>query len=523
MREDLSNLLPPTFFESPLSFIQGTGGEVITESKFRWAAIFTLPNGRRIFFKRDKTKGWLEYLKYMIFPSKGRKEWFIAYQSEKRHLAIPRPLGWMERIRQGLVQESFYLSEAIGSGIPLIEETDRLMVKQTFNELVKIVRRMHDSGLYHRDLHAGNFLWDGESLFLTDLHRARILKCLSIQQRLANLSHLFHSLRSTWEEGERSRFLDQYFADDSISTLTKGKYLEEIHSGMDRLQRRQWQSRTRRCLKESTEFSIKKERGTAVYHRRDFPLDRVKRAVDRHLSIVQERSVELVKESPEGKISLFRNGAERICVKQFCSPQLWNQLKDRFRLSKGIKAWMNGNGLRVRGMSTIKTLALMERKGWSEQSESFLVMEVLEDGQELDRYILKGFGKLKEKREFIQAFATWLSRFHRMDLYHRDMKTCNIVVSEEGETWTFNLLDLEDVSLGKRINEEMLSKNFLQLNSSTPRAITQADRLRFFETYHSGNPIIKDKKPFLSRLIQKSRERGIVYVSPEGVVEEKIN
>jgi len=523
MREDILGLLPPAFFETPLSFIREAEGKVITESNLRWAAIFTLSNGKKIFFKRDKTKGWVEYLKYSILPSKGRKEWFIAYQSGKRHLNIPRPLGWMERVHRGMVQESFYLSEAIGSGVSLIEETDRLREEQTFNALVKIVRKMHDSGLYHRDLHAGNFLWDGESLFLTDLHRARILKSLSVEQRLANLSHLFHSLRSIWEEGEWSRFLERYFAEDPISPQERERFLQKIHSGMDRLQRRQWKSRSRRCLKKSTEFSIRKEKGTTVYHRKDFSFDRLKGAVERHIFLVQERPFELLKKSPKVRVSLFRDGAERICVKQFCSPRLWDRLKERFRLSKGMKAWVGGNGLRVRGMSTIKTLALMERKGWSEQPESFLVMEVLEGGHELDRYILKGFGDLKEKRQFIEAFAKWLSRFHRMDLYHRDMKTCNILVSEGGKTWDFNLLDLEDVSLDKRVNEEMLFKNFLQLNTSTPRIITWTDRLRFFEAYHKSYPMIKDKKTFLSPLIQKSRERGIVYVSPEGVVEEKIH
>ena len=523
MREDILSLLPSAFFESPLSFIQGGEGKVITESNLRWAAIFTLSNGKRIFFKRDKTKGWIEYLKYFVFPSKGRKEWFIAYQSGKRHLQIPRPLGWMERIHRGLVKESFYLSEAIGSGVSIIEETDRLRGEQTFNELVKIVRRIHDSGLYHRDLHAGNFLWDGESLFLTDLHRARILKSLSIDQRLANLSHLFHSLRSIWEEGERSRFLERYFTEDPISPQKRERFLQKIHSGMDRLQRRQWQSRTRRCLKESTEFSVKKRKGTTVYHRKDFSFGRLKGAVERHLFLVQERPFELLKKSPEVRVSLFQDGEERICVKQFCSPRLWDRLKERFRLSKGMKAWVSGNGLRVRGMSTIKTLALMERKGWSDWPESFLVMKVLEQGQELDRYILKGFGTLKEKRDFIQVSAKWLSRFHRMDLYHRDMKTCNIFVSEGDKTWDFNLLDLEDVSLDKRVKEEMLFKNFLQLNTSTPRIITRTDRLRFFEAYHRRNPVIKDKDRFLFRLIQKSRERGIVYVSPEGVVEERIH
>jgi hypothetical protein len=45
--------------------------------------------------------------------------------------------------------------------------------------------------------------------------------------------------------------------------------------------------------------------------------------------------------------------------------------------------------------------------------------------------------------------------------------------------------------------------------------------LRFFEEYCRLHPVIQDRKWFLAKLIRKSRERGVVYVTPEGVVEEK--
>ena len=107
------------------------------------------------------------------------------------------------------------------------------------------------------------------------------------------------------------------------------------------------------------------------------------------------------------------------------------------------------------------------------------------------------------------------------NLYHRDMKTCNIVVSEEEGGWQFHLLDLEDVRLDHRVDEKDLFENLLQINTSIPRGITHTDRMRFYREYDRLHPVIQDQKGFLFKLIQKSRERGIVYVSPQGVVEEK--
>ncbi|MBM4307638.1 MAG: hypothetical protein FJ123_12995, partial [Deltaproteobacteria bacterium] len=225
VREELIDLLPPNFFKAPVPSVKGIGGEIIAESKWRWAGLFTLPGGKDVFLKRDRTKGWLELLKYLIFPSKGRKEWFIAYQLGKRNLNIPKPLGWLERIRKGFVRESYYLSEAITSRGSLAESTEILKDEKISAELVKTVIRMHSSGLLHQDLHAGNFLWDGESFYIIDLHRARLLRSLSLNQRLWNLAHLFHSLRSVWGEKEHLRFLDRYFEGDSISSKEKKEYL----------------------------------------------------------------------------------------------------------------------------------------------------------------------------------------------------------------------------------------------------------------------------------------------------------
>jgi hypothetical protein len=343
-----------------------------------------------------------------------------------------------------------------------------------------------------------------------------------LNQRLWNLAHLFHSLRTIWGEREQLRFLDQYF--DGISDGPKKREIlfERVYPSMDRLQKRQWQSRTKRCLQESTEFTVQKERGICYFHRRDFPLNRLKRVMEEHRTLVRERSSALVKYSPEVLVSILSDEGEQIGLKQFCYPHFWGRVKEYFRRSKGLKAWTAANGLRARGLPTLKPLALVERKGWMGLRESFLFMEALANDLEMDRYVLKGFEGLKRKRVFIKAFARWLDGLHRVGVYHKDMKTCNILVSEKGEGWDFHLLDFEDVRMDEKVNRKKLFRNFLQLNTSTPQVMTRIDRFRFFREYLRLNPIVKDEKAFLHGLVDESRRRGLVYVSPQGVVTERL-
>ena len=523
IREDILPLLPSAFFEDPVSFVSGAGGELIRESKIRWAALLSLPDGRRIFLKRDRTKGWGERLKYLVFPSKAQKEWILTLQLEKRRVTTPKPLGWLEKVTEGFVTESFYFAEALGAGVSAMDEPGRLKEDAAIDDLARTVRKIHGAGLYHRDFHAGNFLWHKDSLFLTDLHSAKFLKNLSVGQRLWTLAHLFHSLRSVWGEKEQNRFIRTYLEGDP-SHLPKaegGQYLQRIHQGMERLLKRQWRSRTKRCLKESTDFSASTEGEMQYYHWRGFPLDEVKGVLEKHRSLAAEDPSRLIKCSPEVVVSMIEDG-RKVVVKEFRAPHLQDRLKGHFRRSKGLKAWVAGNGLQVRKIVSVKPLALVEGRGKREAHGSFLLMEAVKEGQELDRYLLRGFKDFSEKRRFIRTCATWLADLHRREIFHKDMKTCNIIVSKREESWNFCLLDLEDVTLNKKVKEKELFRSLLQLNTSTPRTITRTDRMRFFEEYLRKKPVVGNPRPFLKRLAEESRRRGLVYVSPQGVVVEPL-
>jgi hypothetical protein len=146
VRGEVLDNLPAAFFDDPISSAQGIGGEVIKESTWRWAVIFSLPKGSRIFLKRDKAKGWAEYLKYLFSPTKGKKEFLIASQLEERNLNIPKPLGWLERVWRGLARESYYLSEAAGTGVSFIEEVAKSKEPRSIFELATTVRKFQEAG-----------------------------------------------------------------------------------------------------------------------------------------------------------------------------------------------------------------------------------------------------------------------------------------------------------------------------------------------------------------------------------------
>jgi hypothetical protein len=267
---------------------------------------------------------------------------------------------------------------------------------------------------------------------------------------------------------------------------------------------------------------LEKEGNLTVFHRKDFILDEVKTVVEGHRNLVREKPEGLTKHSPRVIVSVTQRGDKKLAVKHFCYPCLWDRLKDFLRRSKGRKAWIGGNGLKARGISSVQPLALVETNHWLGPKESFFLMETLERNQELDRYVLQDLGDFRRKRIFIRAFAGWLADLYDKKIYHKDMKTCNFLVYAKQGPWDFFLLDLEDVRFGQRVTERKLFKNFFQLNTSTPRIISRTDRLRFAKECLGRIPDIKNAKRLLRQVAQDSLGRDVVYVSPHGTVVEKL-
>jgi serine/threonine protein kinase len=236
----------------------------------------------------------------------------------------------------------------------------------------------------------------------------------------------------------------------------------------------------------------------------------------------------LLKYSPKTIVSLVAanpaNG-RRVCVKEYRYKGVSDGLRHLFRQPKGRVSWVAGNALFSRGMSPLKPLAYTERRTLGFLREAFFVTESMADSMEMDRYLIRRFetppgGVL---RRFIEQFGLWIGNLHRAGIYHRDLKTCNILVRENRDGWDFSLIDLEDVILGRRVGVEEILRSVVQINCSVPKFFSYGDRMRFLSGYLRAHPALMDKRVFVGQVLEESRKRGIVYVSPEGDVMEEFD
>ncbi|MCR4290830.1 MAG: lipopolysaccharide kinase InaA family protein [Candidatus Scalindua sp.] len=344
------------------------------------------------------------------------------------------------------------------------------------------------------------------------------------------------------------------------------RQIDEQSSGIRNIH---YQSRLKRCLKESSVFSMKKIANMKMFFRKGYDTDSLLKLIEKHNNIlVNNDSTVIIKR--DSKTVLTRHTfkdktVQNVVVKRYRVGCPGCLIKNIFRGSAGRKAWLAGNGLRVYGFNTPLPLALIEKKLAGITTDSYVIMEEIKDSLEMDRYVLKTFNNrletnqckeedhptsppleggekgevknvdrtppdtdqlyllpranIKKKRELISGLAKTLGEMHNHNIFHHDLKTCNVMVKEK--TFDFTFLDFDKVLFNEEITVRKRVKNLVQINLSTPRLFTLADRVRFLKEYLDQCGITNEKKNnILTEVVNLSKTEKILYVSLNGDVTE---
>lgn len=182
--------------------------------------------------KRSIPRNWIKRLALRVRPSRPMLTWRLANALLNRQIPTARPLALAERRRHGQVLDAFILTEYIENA----HDLDALLTVQLrelspgaaavlkhrlSEELVVVLRRLHERGFTHRDLKAPNLIvqWDAVSsdpprVLLVDLDGIRQVRRRDPAAELRALARLNVSLdhcrRVTL--ADRARFLKRYLA-----------------------------------------------------------------------------------------------------------------------------------------------------------------------------------------------------------------------------------------------------------------------------------------------------------------------
>ncbi|PRX35695.1 lipopolysaccharide kinase (Kdo/WaaP) family protein [Orenia metallireducens] len=154
-------------------------------------------------------------LRFCFLDSKAVRSLKLALALEEVGLRTPKPIALLERRgRFNKIIYSYFITEYIDYDYNLLDilKDDnhplRNKVKDWLPQIAKDIKGMHDAGIVHNDLHAGNILVKdidkSPKFYYIDLNRGRIKNNLDIKSRMKDLA------RFKLTEDEQRIFMKYY-------------------------------------------------------------------------------------------------------------------------------------------------------------------------------------------------------------------------------------------------------------------------------------------------------------------------
>ncbi len=377
--------------------------------------------------------------RHFLLPRRRHAEWRNLHKLNALGLDAAQPVIWGQNF-QKTPKSFFIITRAVeGQTLNSQVEADAALLGAFFANL-------HQKGFYYADLHPGNIIIkpDGQPV-LIDAQELFFLKKLPGVLRSYSLGKLYLDLKSTMPDGWFEEFLQTYNAKSK-----KSVNLHEIRRASTRHYKKHIKSRTKRCLKNTSEFEVVKAGQQRIYKRRDFTWDKT------DILNALENGIDL----KEKKVLAFQS----VCIKIHD--------KGRFHRDRCLASWINSRVLDIHGINIPKALGYFKFN-----HKSYFVAEFFKNGVPLYKF-LPTVSDPKNKRDTIKRLARWVRDIHNHKIWQKDFNATNVLYVGN----RFILLDLDNVKFN-RLTEANRIDNLAQLNASIAGNIKLRDRLRFFYYY----------------------------------------
>lgn len=482
--------------------------ELIKDAPHRSVFRVALDRGA-VFIKHYPTRDWRARLRRLFQPTKARREWRRTLDATALHLPAVEPLA----LGEAADHQSYLITNEWGGATSL----DRYLLtkadtwrdssnaparRRMIQCLAKFVARLHEAGLHHRDLYAGNLMirerapgmtWD---LALIDLYAVTFGAPLDLPATIQSLSLFGNWLWPRTTPADRLRFWRSYVAarPDLPRHFPRGDSttVHRIETAVWRRHLYILRQRSRRCIEANREFHQRRLGDLSLYAHNDCPRgleDLLLADADAPLTALQGR----LKASASSQVFRLTLNSQSFVYKRFAVTKLRDPVAHLLAGSPGRRSWISAWLLLEAGVPTPKPIAMLERRRAGLCFESYLVTEDIQDSQTLADHVLylrhvPSQVRVSALRHLIAQIAIMIRRLHRYGISHRDLKASNWLVTG-GATSTgperVYLIDLVGVQRHRQVSRHIRVSNLARLATSMlcQPYVSNSDRLRFLKHY----------------------------------------
>ena len=473
-----------------------------------------------------------DHLKWRLMPFPSQMEFFHLQQARARAVPAAQPLAWAHGCpsRHPI---AILLTASLGPTTTLMEVLKKTPVlgknqlELCITAAAGLIAKLHCAGIRHRDLHAGNILFNitdssqapaAVSAFIADLQNVRIEQRSghawadpNRSWRIAGLAMLWVGLRIRLEKEMLDRFVRAYLQavqphhkwfEDELE-----EFFRRLNQLADRHERELLISRDRRSLRDSKYSKyIKLDSGwsarvylqskhtpfDSVACHQQFTSEQWQSALSEPLSLI--RSGEILKKGGHNTVVA---GNLRIGNKDLQVVAKHSRLREGFRgygqsvrRSRALRQWAWAHALVNRRLPTAWPLAAIEHRPGLLLRESILLCERIPNSLSLRKMILQNAlpKETAPRRALTQQLAELLAEIRRTGFRHRDCKANNILIqhcAEREPAYRAYLIDLDGLSYRRAAVNGVGHEALIRLGASVVSQpnLNRTDFARFFRCY----------------------------------------
>ena len=460
----LDNYLNQLFYKKDtFNEVQNIEGKVFREYENRITKQFEAQN-KKYFIKFHGPVGWREIFKNLFqikTPVIGaQREYEALNHLSKNNINCPQIKGFGKKGINPANSSSFIITEELYGTLSLEEFFLKNLHKNlSFNQkcnLIKasasIIRKMHSSGLNHRDLYLCHLHvkedidFNNIKIYLIDLHRAQIRSSVPLRWTIKDLGGFFHSaIQFNFTERDFYRFLMSYF-DCSLGDLFGrhqhiiGKILDRAFSMYLKPNLKKFSRNDSLIDSKESEFDIHSFNSGKLFIEKNLDLNQFTPFLNDESILISEG--EVIKNEKGHLIVKIKIMDRYFFVKKYRIKNIFHGISRLIKKTRALNSWLMIYWLNAVGIRTAKPILLYEENGVLGARSSFLITEEIE-GKRLD----EATDQNTNLDLVVARIESFFKRMNWIKVSHGDAKTSNFFINQKGLV-TFDL----DSSKRRKLN-----------------------------------------------------------------------
>jgi tRNA A-37 threonylcarbamoyl transferase component Bud32 len=369
------------------------------------------------------------------------KEGRVSRKLAELGICVPQVIGYGKAASGGVIRRDVLLTREVAGGKSLFDFIHRDFPRLPFCEKRKFVRgfaayirKLHDAGALHADLHVGNILLVAEghefNFVLLDNDRLSLKsREISTRQRINNLALVLSNLRFHLSRTQYLRFFQEYgfpLGEEGLAFLAALERKVLAHTN------KICNEKARKCLSNNRRFSKEHRQGFTIYRKSGLRSKNIVDTLFPDPDEVLDRGEVLKAGRTVQAATVFIDG-RKYFLKRYNDKGFIYRLRNAFRKSRAVRTWLVSWEFLYRGLPGPEPILCLEERSFRFLKRSYILYEYVDNSLCLpQKWPLLD----SQTRKFILIrLAIKLGWMHRTGGIHGDLKWNNLLIDENNNIY----------------------------------------------------------------------------------------